>query len=914
MKNVLLILSLLVGFSVNAQQLAFPGAEGHGRFSTGGRGGTPYIVTNLNDSGAGSLREAVEASGPRMVTFAVSGTINLSGSLKITNPNITIAGNTAPGDGICIALGGFTIAASNVTIQHIRFRLGDNGYSVTGTNYTDADTITINPSGANVSDIIVDHCSVSWSIDENVSMFNDNGTQGNTTSNVTWSNMIVSHALSESHHSKGEHSKSVLFNYNSRNVSFLKNYVTGGKERHIRMNEGVTSEWHNNIFYGFFDAGAINVGAKLDAENNAWYESGYDLAVYSNAILKQIGTGYTTEAYNYTSADNRLFHSGNVVVAGFPPGQATPAIANGWTTEIDRGVDSGYSTLSIAAAETHILAEAGAQPRDSYDTQLMADYVAGNPAFLIDTQLEVGGYPVLNSTTALTDTDDDAMPDSYEISTFGDLLTDGATIAGNGYSNLENYIHQISGAVAVDVTSVTITEPDTTLNIPEEQTFTFTVLPSNATNQTVTWSSDDTNIFTVNSITGAVTPDGVGSANLRADANGDGAATIFDTILITVTNTSISVVGVQVTPENLTVTTSTPIQFNVDYEGTGGSEPTDQTGVWSSSDPLVATIDQSGVFQIVDDGVTTVNHISNDGSFGDPTIVTVSLPAGASATGVIASSLADVKEDLVDGTIYNSTIELGNDIGGNGLQNAFHFTGANVPAGQTIQSAFIRFLASDIANSTGTVTLEIYIELIANPQAYTLDNANVTGRTLSTTKVVWNPEDWAVNGQIYSTPDISALIQEAVDLVGYSSTDAFNIHIKDITGTNTRVGVSYDSDDTNSPLLEITYGSISTAIDSIVFTEGNDQVTVKDTDNGSLTVEFTPGTPTDITGVWSSTDSGKMTVDQSGNWAAVPGQTGIVTITFTPNDQVNSLTSSKIFNLVPTKYIKSSSIKLLIGL
>ncbi|MCI5605202.1 MAG: pectate lyase, partial [Clostridia bacterium] len=258
---------------------AFPTAEGGGMYTSGARGALEdnkdievYHVKNLNDSGEGSFRDAV-SKGNRIIVFDVSGMIDLQSQLTIGHDNLTILGQTAPGDGICFRSNNIKVGASNVILRYLRFRVGSKLSDGSDTRAQDGLEVT-----DNCQNVIIDHCSISWGTDENLSAY--------AVKDVTVQNCIIAEALNQSVHDKGEHSYGGI--WGGVNVSFHHNIIATHKSRNpkigtsetVAMTSGYTDKetvidmW-NNVIYNWGDKagyGAEN-GANVNLVNN-YYKAG----------------------------------------------------------------------------------------------------------------------------------------------------------------------------------------------------------------------------------------------------------------------------------------------------------------------------------------------------------------------------------------------------------------------------------------------------------------------------------------------------------------------------------------------------------------------------------------------------------------------------------------------------------------
>jgi hypothetical protein len=455
-RSVLIIGVSLIYLNLNGQQLAFPGAEGAGCYTTGGRGGVVYEVTNLTDAGIGSLRYGIESvSGARTIVFRVSGLIGLSSDLKISNGNITIAGQTAPGDGICLKNYSLVINTSNVIVRYIRCRMGDDALN-------EGDAMW----GRNNSNIIIDHCSMSWSVDECSSFY------GNSNFTMQW--CILSESLRVSVHDKGTHGyggiwggqgatfhHNLLAHHDSRNPRFCGSRYTGRADLEL-------VDFRNNVIYNWgSNSGYAGEGGSYNMVNN-YYKPGpaTKSGVKTRIFAPNADDGTNTQIAgvwgNFYVTGNYMYGSSTVTADNwlgiFPNPSAKSKTELMSSTEFSKG---NITTNTAEEAYTLVLTRAGTSlHRDTIDKRIVYEVANGTYTFtgsngstngLIDAETDVGAWPAYNSTTAPNDSDHDGMPDSWE--TAKGLKTNDASdrngdLDGNGYTNLEEYLNAIIDGTA----------------------------------------------------------------------------------------------------------------------------------------------------------------------------------------------------------------------------------------------------------------------------------------------------------------------------------------------------------------------------------------------------------------------------------------------------------------------------------
>jgi pectate lyase len=418
----------------------FPGAEGFGTQTIAGRGGKVIEVTSLADTGPGTLRSALDDPAPRIIVFRVAGTIELEEVLPVAHPYVTIAGQTAPGDGICLKNAGLVITTHDVLIQHIRVRPGNEG----SVEPDDNDAISILGRHGDVDgafNVVLDHVSASWGEDETVSTW-----YGAHDITISWS--IVSEALNRSRHRKETHSAGLLIGDSSYHISVHHTLLAHNDFRNPLISEGGTHDIVNNVIYNW---------GVLPAEI-----TDHD----SNTFLNFVGNDFLPGPSTVPGPFEILFNEGHpsIYVAGnLGPHRPDPAMdewalvgfgygAEGVAPEtyrrLTRFVTYPITASSAAVAREEVLAEAGATApqRDPVDRRVVDEVRTGTGA-IIDSPSQVGGYPALARGTAPVDSDRDGMADDWEqeIGLDPEDPSDGnGDLDGDGYTNVEEYLHLLS--------------------------------------------------------------------------------------------------------------------------------------------------------------------------------------------------------------------------------------------------------------------------------------------------------------------------------------------------------------------------------------------------------------------------------------------------------------------------------------
>jgi pectate lyase len=456
---------------------AFPGAQGGGMYSFGGRGGKVFVVTNLNDRGPGSFREALEAGGPRIVVFNVAGIIKLEERIRVRAPYITIAGSTAPGDGVCIAGDTVELETHDVIIRHMRFRrgatwVGDRNDSIGG-----------NPIG----NIMIDHVSASWGLDENMSMYRHMYSPPNggkdlklPTVNITIQNSIFSEALDTYNHSFG----STIGGYNS---TFHHNLWADNTGRNPSVGMIYDFTFVNNVIYNWVHRTTDGGGpGSFYSMINNYYKPG-PVTPMGNSIRYRIIKPDGRLTQQGEPRFGKVYASGNVVEGneavtkdnwaggvqvdeqdGHDPKIVLPLIRQ------DKPYPHAYIDIESAKdAYQTVLAGVGARlpKRDAVDERIIEQVRTGRikaspqvdpnslyqfehrrlgrdsylKGIITDIRL-VRGYPEYKG-IPYKDTDGDGMPDEWE-SKYGldpeDASDASGDLNGDGYTNIEDFINGLA--------------------------------------------------------------------------------------------------------------------------------------------------------------------------------------------------------------------------------------------------------------------------------------------------------------------------------------------------------------------------------------------------------------------------------------------------------------------------------------
>lgn len=606
---------------------SFPDAWGFGNVATGGRGGVIIEVTNLNDSGSGSLRSAVERTGSRTVVFKVSGYIALSSPINIdyNEGDLTIAGQTSAGMGITLRNHGLRIQGSNVIIRYIRFRPGAS--SASGT-----DGVTVlSYSGRTTQNVILDHCSISWAKDEN---FNVGAIGGAGVNNVTLQNSIVAENIDTGY--------GVLLWSKATKISFYKNLLIHNSSRNIRSSTCTSSfEMINNVIHRFQAGVQPTYENDMDIVGNVFTDNG---AFSSSQVMKleastnncPSGNENLTRAYIENNTMNGSSASLEPQLNSHREGSSVmngnlPIISNTGTAVRD-AVLSGVGT-SIS--------------RDAVDVRLVNDAINNTGSFPGSNP----SYPSLTGGATYTDSDNDGMPNDFEtlngldpndasdrndrpasmLFDYGaynvtvNQSTNNLNYSTVGWTAIEFWLNYkgkdyekqtktvIGGGGTGAIPVITLTG---SASVEYEANDTYTELGATATD------AEDGDISGDIVITGTLNMGSPGTYYKYynvTDSDGNNAVEKARTVVVT--GSEVPVTGVTVEPTSGTITIEQTIQILRWYEPSNASV---QVGVWSSSNETIATVDHGLVTPTgTNTGDVDISYTSNEGGYVATATITV---------------------------------------------------------------------------------------------------------------------------------------------------------------------------------------------------------------------------------------------------------------------------------------------------
>ncbi|WP_197429299.1 Ig-like domain-containing protein [Winogradskyella endarachnes] len=630
--------AIIISSNIYSQQLAFPTAYGAGAYATGGRGGEVVHVTNLNDSGTGSLREAMSMTVPRTIVFDVSGVIQLNSILAIgaANSNLTIAGQTAPEGGITIDGGrvyfGFV---DNVIVRHIRFKGGLSA----DTNIWNDDNLGNDSFSAagSITNQIFDHCSFAFGVDECASWYATG--DGQNVNDVTVQNCLFAENVKGSIIGKQSGTSGA-----APTISFIGNlfYNSGYRFPNIAGDNGRIDIFNNIVWNadgrlirgnGSFKLNQIgnyyNYGSTLlsDTSLNVFFFGTIpEIFIENNEIVAPNTSDYgLTSLVSEMNNNNKLSWKFFLDGGGYNYGDQLPSnyFVDTQHEILGRPVDllTGNQTLIQTASDVGCNSRLNANGSVSDNTDVLdANWLNAVNNEIFTNKLSQSEYvvPAINSIE---------RPDNFYVSNphipeiwFNNNVPDGQdhnSYAPSGYTWLEEYLNQVDGpTVTIALENVEITPEAVTLNIPETITLTTEFTPVDASNLNGTWSSSNESIATVTA-EGIVNSISEGEATITFVSE-DGNFT--DTSIVTVTNIIIPIESITITPNPVQLDINESIQLNVEITP---SNATFTNGTWISNNENVCTVDENGLVTALAEGEAEITFVTEDGQFSESIFINV---------------------------------------------------------------------------------------------------------------------------------------------------------------------------------------------------------------------------------------------------------------------------------------------------